>query len=216
MTNIKLFLLIFALTLSSFAFCQQKKNLFLRGKVLGAPIIEDNWILNGTLGIEYEFIKNHSFGIDYIYFQEWKEYDTPDDQNTGIYGTEQSLTYLGDYRFYFQPFKSKSEFDRFYLSLYYKHTSRKLKNDADLEYSDNTRISGNYKFDDIGTALGYHFSFNPNNDKIGIDFNIGISRRFKNENYLLYVNENLIENIENKKSSEWKPSIRLNFYFKLF
>ena len=57
--------------------------------------------------------------------------------------------------------------------MYYKHTSRKLKNDADLEYSDNTRISGNYKFDDIGTALGYHFSFNPNNDKIGIDLKTG-------------------------------------------
>lgn len=216
MIKIKYFLFIFTLTLSTNGFCQLSKNLSLRGKILGGPIIEDNWILSGTLGIEYEFIKNHSFGIDYIYLQEWTEYDTSDDQNTGIFGTEQSFTYLGDYRFYFQPFNNKPEFDRFYISLYYRHTSRTLKNDADLEYDDNSRISGNYKFNDIGTALGFRFTCNPKNDKIGIDFNLGISRRFKNENYLLYVNENLIENIENKKSSEWKPSIRLNLYFKLW
>lgn len=213
--NIKLLLFIFTL-ISTNIFCQFSKDLSLRGKVLGSPIIEDNWILNGTLGAEYEFIKNHSLGIDYIYLQEWTEYDTSDDKNTGIFSTKQSFTYLGDYRFYFQPFTTKSSFERFYISLYYRHTKRTLKSDRDLVFNDNSRISGNYKFNDIGAALGYRFSFNPNNDNFGIDFNIGLSKRYKNESYLLYVNETTIENIENEKSDEWKPSIRLNLFFKFW
>lgn len=200
-----------------YGFSQDYRKLTVRGKVLASLILEDDNYYTGTLGLEYAFKKNHSIGVDFIYLLNQKEFDTSDDVNTGIYQTTKSLAYLVDYRYYFQPGFINETYHKFYLALYYKHTSRELNNDPEVNFLTNDRIWGKYNYNEIGPALGYRASFNPDDDNFGIDISLGLSYRQKNEDYTLYLDENTAPKyVENEKSSKWLPVFRANLYFKFW
>lgn len=210
------FKIILLLCIASQTQAQFLEKLSLRGKILGDPgLLEDNLRLNGTLGVEYEFTKNQSFGIDYIYYQTWTEYDTEKDENTNIYSTEQAFTILADYRYYFKPFNIQT--GKFYLSAYYRNTKKTLRSDHGRIYETTDRVWGNYKYNDIGLALGYKIPFGIDWDKIGMDANFGMSYRNQTETYsqITDIKLNTIAHYDNVKSTKWVPSIRLNFYFNL-
>lgn len=196
------------------SFCQTS-NFYLRGKVLSSFfLLEDNYLLTGTLGFEYEFRNNHSIGADFIYRKDWTEQDTTDDKNTNIFSSTQKIGFLVDYRYYFQPFKINHP-QRFYIALSYRRTNQNLKNDSKVLFSNNNKISENNIFNDFGAALGYRISFSKTKDKFGIDTNIGFANRFKNESYNLFIDSNNSKQFDNIKSKEWLPTFRLNLYYKI-
>ncbi len=212
--KIKILLL---LLFSTYGISQEYRKLTIRGKVLASLIAEDDNTYTGTVGLEYEFIKNHSIGADFIYIGNLQEFDTFDDLNTGIYKTTKSFIYLVDYRYYIKPAFLKETYSTFYVSAYYKNIAKDFKNDPEVQFFKNDRTWGNYKYNDLGTALGFRFSFNPDNDNFGLDTNLGISYRMKNEDYTLYIDENTPNKIfENEKSNQWLPSIRVNLYYKFW
>lgn len=58
---------------------QPRFEIGLRGKVAGLAIIEDDFLATYTIGMELTYGRTHCLGVDYTWFERWRQYDDSHD-----------------------------------------------------------------------------------------------------------------------------------------
>lgn len=197
-----------------------KNGLLLRGKVLGFVIIEDLWILNGTVGLEYRFTKNFSLGVDFVHINEiFEEEYYPDPINDPEKYVEFAQKnprscVLTDLRFY--PFQKKFSNSRIqpYLSLFAKYGSIITWNVPNYRFKDDDVVRRDGIFYDFGITGGFHLVFNK--ERFGLDVNIGYCQRKQTEDVQYYSTSGNNRFVYNQVVIKDRLAGRLNLYFYLF
>lgn len=196
-----------------------RNGLLLRGKVLGGFIIEDIWILNATLGMEYRITKNFSLGLDFVHINEIFETEYyPDPQNDPDHYIEFAqknprTCVLADLRFY--PFQKQLSYSTVqpYISLFAKYGSIITWNVPNYPFHENDVVRRDGVFYDLGITGGVHIVFDS--ERFGLDVNIGYCQRKQLEDVQYYaptgntlVYDQLV--IKNRLAG------RINLFFYLF
>lgn len=197
-----------------------KNGLLLRGKVLGFVIIEDLWILNATVGLEYRFTKNFSIGADFVHINEITEkeyYPNPvsDPDYYEEYAQKNPRTCaLVDLRFYpFQNLFVNTKL-RPYISFFSKYGKIITWTTQGYRFDEDEIVKRNGTFFDIGVTAGVHLIFN--NDRFGLDINIGYCQRKQIEDAEYYASTGYNRFESNQVIIKNRLAGRLNLYFYLF
>lgn len=197
-----------------------KNGLLLRGKVLGGFFVEDYHILTATLGMEYRFTKNFAFGLDFVHINEITEkeyYPNPisDPYYYKEYAQKNPRTCaLADIRLYpFQNIFSNSGIHP-YLSFFSKYGKIITWTTRGYHFSENEIVKRNGNFYDIGITAGAHLAFN--NDRFGLDVNIGYCQRKQIEDTEYFSNTGYNRFESNQVIIKNRLAGRLNLYFYLF
>lgn len=218
--SISIILILFSFSNNSY--CQKdddsiKSSLLIRGKVLGGFFLEDVWILNATLGFEYQFLKNLSVGADFVHVNEiFEKEDHYDSTNYDVYNEyaqkNPRTCLLTDIRFY--PFRKKFHESGIqpYLCLFSKIGNIITWNVDGYKFSNDEVVRRRGTFYDLGITAGIHFGTN----RFGLDFNIGYCQRTQKENVEYYVDGGPNRFVNNHVFTKDKLAGRLNLYYNLF
>ncbi len=217
-------IIIYLLLISNSGFSQSENKinngLLLRGKLLGGFVFEDFWILNGTLGMEYRYNKNFSFGLDFVHINEiFEEEYYPDPINDPDkymeYAQKNPRTcLLADFRFY--PLQKSFAHKRIkpYLSVFSKYGYIVTWNVPNYRFKENDIVRRDGVFYDLGVAGGVHLMFN--NERFGLDINIGYCQRNQTEDVQYYSTTGINRMVHDQVVIDDRLAGRLNLYFYLF
>lgn len=187
-----------------------------RGKILGGALFEDWYLLTATTGIEKSLGNHHSIGFDLSFLnQDFEQdlWDTTTDIELGYGYSQKTLRYymLADYRFYvFPEFKKLRRFN-IYLNLFGKAGTAKLWTEAGYKFDVDELMHEREKFYEFGSAIGVRFNLSRDL-RVGLDFNMGISRRFVNADRELYQDLNHSYFVHVSDEPSWIGMSRLNLY----
>jgi hypothetical protein len=185
-----------------------------RGKIFGFVIIEDVFVVSGTLGLEYKFLKRHSIGADVIWTKYWLENDSIDavtgkEYSVGDWQYDTRQNYMVDYRFYFSVRNKLCKYRGLYLSAFHRHGTMKWRSSEEYKFDNGDDIFKDAVYNDLGLAIGLRLG-GDRCRRWGIDTNLGMTRRTKVEDYVRYLSDIETDSVINERSIQWLPLLRFN------
>lgn len=194
-----------------------QQGLFIRGKAIGGFFLEDWWMANICIGLEYRFRKTNSVGLDYVMMEHFFERDTFDyinqyESSFGYTNYDLRNNFILDYRKYSEMKELKDgNYLSFYGSLFLRYGNRRIFNEKGWHYGENDMIYAKYYFYDLGTSLGIHYAFGSSG--FGFDTQIGVFARSQKVHEQIYHFDRDAEIKELTDPIKVKPIFRFNFYY---
>ncbi|WP_341901066.1 hypothetical protein [Fluviicola taffensis] len=186
---------------------------YLRGKAMTMVVIEDNWYSGISLGAEYRFHKCFSVVLDAVHYSNKSEREVSkngDVSDYDEYAQRDRRNYLAiEFKYHFIQFKKWNN-SSLYFNVYSKIGAHSIRTEDKYPLKENERYHLNGNFEDVGISLGININFTHN---FGMDINLGACRRFEKQSYWKTDdNLNLVYSPQ-KTLNEFRPNIRLNFYW---
>lgn len=194
-----------------------QQGLFIRGKAIGGFFLEDWWMANICIGLEYRFRKTNSIGLDYVMMEHFFERDTFDSVNQyessfGYTNYDLRNNFILDYRKYTEMKELKNgNHLSFYGSLFFRYGNRRIFNEVGWHYGENDLIYAKYYFYDLGSSVGIHYVFGDSG--FGLDTQIGGFARSQKVHEQIYHYQTNTEIRELTDPIKIRPIFRLNLYY---